>query len=126
MRLLLDTHALIYLLGPATAMRTEALDAVRNPDNVVFFSAANVWEIEIKVKLRKLTAPTSDVITMARRQGYADLAMEATHARDVGRLPLHHHDPFDRMLVAQAMAEGLTVVTRDRIFANYDVPVLPC
>ncbi|MEM1116758.1 MAG: type II toxin-antitoxin system VapC family toxin [Bacteroidota bacterium] len=126
MRLLLDTNALIYLVGEPDVMRAAARDAVRDPANAVFFSAVNVWEIEIKVKRGKLSRPAPDVIAAAARQGYAELAISARHGEASGRLPLHHRDPFDRVLIAQAQVEGLTLVTRDRAFAPYDVPVLPC
>ena len=126
MRLLLDTNALIYLVGAPDAMRAEARDAVREPANDVFFSAANVWEIEIKVAKGTLARPASDLVAAATLQGYAELAISARHGEAAGRLPTHHRDPFDRVLIAQAQAEGLTVVTRDGAFAPYDVPVLPC
>ena len=126
MRLLLDTNALIYLVGEPDAMRAEALAAVRDPANAVFFSAANVWEIEIKAKKGALARPAPDVVAAAGRQGYDELAISARHAEAAGRLPLHHADPFDRVIIAQAQAEGLTVVTRDGAFELYDVAVLPC
>lgn len=126
MRLLLDTNALIYLVGEPDAMRAEALNAVTDPANAVFFSAANVWEIEIKVTSGKLTRPAADVVAAAIRQGYAELPISARHGEAAGRLPTHHHDPFDRVIIAQALAEGFTVVTRDAVFHRYDVPVLLC
>lgn len=126
MRLLLDTNALIYLVGEPDAMRAEALEAVTDPENAVFFSAANVWEIEIKVTSGKLARPAADVIAAAVTQGYTELPILARHAEAAGRLPTHHHDPFDRVIIAQAQVEGLTVVTRDGAFAPYDVAVLPC
>lgn len=126
MRLLLDTNALIYLVGEPDEIRAEARDAITDPDNDVFFSAANVWEIEIKVKQRKLVRPAPDLISAAGRQGYAELPISARHGEAAGRLPLHHRDPFDRILIAQAQAEGLTLVTRDRAYIPYGIPVLPC
>lgn len=126
MRLLLDTNALIYLVGEPDAMRAEAREAVMDPANDVFFSAANIWEIEIKAKKGMLDRPAPDVVAAAGRQGYAELAISARHAEAAGRLPLHHADPFDRVIIAQAQAEGLTVVTRDGAFGPYDVAVFPC
>ena len=126
MRLLLDTNALIYLVGEPDAMRAEARDAVTDPANAVFFSAANVWEVEIKVAKGALARPTADLVAAARRQGYTELAISARHGEAAGRLPLYHRDPFDRVLIAQAQTEGLTVVTRDGAFGAYDVAVLPC
>lgn len=126
MRLLLDTNALVYLVGEPDSMRAEARDAVTDPENVVFFSAANVWEIEIKVTSGKLTRPAADVVGAAVQQGYTELPISARHAEAAGRLPTHHHDPFDRVIIAQALSEDLIVVTRDGVFDRYDVSVLPC
>lgn len=107
-------------------MRAEARDAIADPANEVVFSAVNVWEIEIKARAGKLVLPTDDTLAAARSLPIRELAISSDHARRAGRLPLHHRDPFDRVLVAQALAEGLTLVTRDRAFAPYGVPVLPC
>lgn len=126
MRLLLDTHALTYLLEGPERMRTEALEAIVDPGNEVVFSAANVWEIEIKAKKGSLVLSVSDTLNAARSLPITEMAISADHARRAGRLPIYHHDPFDRVLIAQAQAEGLTVVTRDRTFALYDIPLLLC
>ena len=126
MRLLLDTNALIFLLENPEWMRTEARDAISDPSNEVAFSAVNVWEIEIKVKTGKLVPPAKDALTAARSLPIGELAISSDHARRAGRLPLHHRDPFDRVLIAQAQAEGLTVVTRDGAFAPYGIAILPC
>ena len=126
MRLLLDTHALIFLLEEPERMRVEAREAIADPDNEVAFSAANVWEIEIKAKTGKLVPPAEDALSAARTLPIGELAISAEHARRAGRLPLHHADPFDRVLIAQALIEGLTLVTRDGAFGPYGVPVLPC
>lgn len=126
MRLLLDTHALIYLLGEPERLQAEARDAIADPANEVWFSAANVWEIEIKAKTGKLVPPAPDPLAAARSLPIDELAISADHARRAGRLPLHHHDPFDRVLIAQALTEGLTLVTRDGAFAPYGVAVLRC
>ena len=85
-----------------------------------------MWEIEIKAKSGKLVRPAADVVAAAGWEGYAELAISARHAEAAGRLPLHHADPFDRVVIAQARTEGLTVVTRDGAFEPYDVDVLPC
>ena len=126
MRLLLDTHALIYLLEEPEQMRSGARDAIADPANEVTFSAANVWEIEIKAKTGKLVPPADDTLAAARSLPIRELAISADHARRAGRLTRYHNDPFDRVLIAQAQVEGLTVVTRDGAFEPYDVAVLPC
>jgi PIN domain nuclease of toxin-antitoxin system len=126
MRLLLDTNALIWLLASPSRAAATARDAVTDPANEVFFSAVNVWEIEIKAAIGKLERPAPDAIVAAHAQGYAELPLTARHAAALRGLPLHHADPFDRLLIAQAQAEGLTLVTRDRAFDRYDVPTLAC
>ena len=122
MRLLLDTHTLIWwaddrpLAGAAAA-------AIRSPDNAKFVSAASIWEAEIKVQLGKLELEV-DLAAGSLAHGFEALPITFDHARAAGRLPAHHGDPFDRMLVAQAQLEGLTIVTRDPVFARYPVAVL--
>ncbi len=126
MRLLLDTHTLIFALTSKEMLKPEAVVALSNPENEVYFSAANIWEIEIKVKLGKLQRPTLRVAAAARKLGCVELPITAEHAEVAGRLELYHHDPFDRILIAQATVEGLTVVTRDRAFDEYGVSILAC
>jgi PIN domain nuclease of toxin-antitoxin system len=89
----------------------------------VFFSAASAWEIETKVNLGKLTAP-GDWLEKVEASQLAPLDISVHHAKEAGALPLHHRDPIDRMLVAQAQVEGLTIVTRDPNIPRYGVPVL--
>ena len=126
MRLLLDTHALIFLLGEPEQLKQKARDALADPGNDVYFSAANVWEIEIKAKLGKLAPPADDTLAAARSLPINELAILADHARTAGQLPTHHHDLFDRVLIAQAQVKGLTLVSRDGAFESYDVPLLRC
>jgi PIN domain nuclease of toxin-antitoxin system len=107
-----------------TRLARAADDAIDHPDNVPLVSAASVWEIAIKRGLGKLTAPDDMLEELAARDvGVLDVT--ADHAWGVSRLPRHHSDPFDRLLVAQALAEGLVLVTADPVFARYGVPVLP-
>jgi PIN domain nuclease of toxin-antitoxin system len=89
----------------------------------LFFSAASVWEIAIKRAKGKLEVPDLLLDTM-QEQGFAELKVSSRHAVRAGSLPPHHRDPFDRMLVAQAQSEGLTIVTLDPDIGAYDVPVL--
>jgi PIN domain nuclease of toxin-antitoxin system len=90
----------------------------------VFVSAASLWEIEIKRALQKLRAPEG-VQTLVDESGFEQLDITFAHAREAGRLPLLHGDPFDRMLIAQARLEGLTLATADERIERYDVAVLP-
>ena len=96
---------------------------MEDPEITLFFSAASIWEIAIKRAQGKLEVPDSLLDTMSEH-GFAELPVLSVHGIRAGALPPHHQDPFDRMIVAQAQNEGLTVVTRDRQIAAYDVPVL--
>ena len=97
--------------------------AIRDPAHAVFFSAASVWELELKAARGKLELP-EDWIEVARGRGLVELAVSASHARTSAHLPWHHRDPFDRLLVAQAQEHGLRIATRDPILGAYGVPIL--
>jgi PIN domain nuclease of toxin-antitoxin system len=122
-RLLLDTHALLWWLAD-DGLTDQARDAIADQANLVMVSAVSAWEISIKKALGKLTAP-DDLEQQMDAGGFAPLPITITHGTAAGELPQHHDDPFDRMLIAQAVAEGLTVVTHDKRFADYDVAILP-
>jgi PIN domain nuclease of toxin-antitoxin system len=122
-RLLLDTHALIWFTGEPDELRREARDAIVDADTVVV-SAASIWEISTKAALGKLRPPVDDVVGELREWGFDLLSITPAHAWAAGRLPDHHRDPFDRMLVTQAQLEGLTIVTRDPDIPRYQVAVL--
>lgn len=122
MRLLLDTHVLLWWLADRALSKAER-SAIADPTNVVMVSAANAWEISIKRALGKLTAP-DDLATQLEEGGFTALPISIDHALAAGALPRHHGDPFDRMLIAQAGVEALTIVTRDEYFSLYDVAVL--
>ncbi|MGH2869533.1 MAG: type II toxin-antitoxin system VapC family toxin [Solirubrobacteraceae bacterium] len=121
MRLLLDTQALLW----ATEDRLDprARDVITNTAEAVFVSAATIWEIEIKRALGRLRAPP-DVVQRVDESGYERLAITFEHACEAGRLPPLHGDPFDRMLVAQARLEGMTLASSDESIRRYDVSVL--
>lgn len=119
MRLLLDTHTLLWWLSDSP-LETTARDHIANPTNPVFVSAATAWEITVKQALGKLTAP-DDLASVVASGGFEVLPISFAHAVTAGRLPPHHRDPFDRLLIAQAQHEGLTLATRDPHFAAYDV-----
>ena len=122
MNLLLDTHAVIWFLGGRDELRREARDAIEGADRV-YVSAASIWEMATKVARGRLEAPP-DFPDRLLDLGMAQLALEWEHARVAGGLPLHHRDPFDRMLVAQAIVERLTIVTRDVTTGRYPVSVI--
>jgi PIN domain nuclease of toxin-antitoxin system len=96
---------------------------IADPEHAVVVSAASVWEVSIKQANGRLDAP--DDLISAIADEFTTLPMTADHAMAAGRLPAHHSDPFDRMLIAQAMLEGLTLVSVDRRFADYDIALLP-
>jgi PIN domain nuclease of toxin-antitoxin system len=120
---LLDTHALLWWFANDAALGRSARDIIAEPQNQVFVSAATAWEIEIKRQLGKLTAP-ADIEALVEEKGFARLPMSFFHGRQAGGLPLHHRDPFDRMLIAQAQAEGLELMTADPVFQAYAVRLI--
>ncbi|HSL06460.1 MAG TPA: type II toxin-antitoxin system VapC family toxin [Pseudonocardiaceae bacterium] len=124
MRLLLDTHALIWWLEGGTRLREEARAAIRSRANEVRVSSASAVEISIKVAKGKLDAP-GDLVTQMVNHGFMALPLTIEHGIAMLGFPANHGDPFDRLLIAQARCEGLTIVTRDSAFAAYDVPILP-
>ncbi|MEV7624604.1 type II toxin-antitoxin system VapC family toxin [Actinoplanes sp. NPDC089786] len=121
MSLLLDTHIALWWLADDATLAADVKDHIdREP--VVFLSAATIWEVTIKQSLGKVGPP--DLPERLRDCDLQHLAINAEHSIAAGRLPLHHRDPFARMLVAQAQTEGLTLVTRDAEIQKYDVPIL--
>lgn len=121
LKLLLDTHALIWVAKDL--LDGDSRDLIEEGSDAVFVSAASIWEIEVKRALGKLQAP-EDITKRVDESGYDRLPITFEHAREAGRLPLLHGDPFDRMLIAQARLEGLTLATADERIKRYDVPVL--
>ena len=122
MSLLLDTHVVLWWLADDPGLPEEIKDRLdHEPD--VRVSAATIWEIAIKQALGKISAP-ADLAGRVRDSGFRELPIDFTHAIAAGRLPLIHRDPFDRMLVAQARCEDLTLVTRDPHCQQYEVAIL--
>jgi PIN domain nuclease of toxin-antitoxin system len=121
--LLLDTHVVLWWLADDPSLSEEIKDRLdHEPD--VRVSAATLWEIAIKQTLGKIAAP-ADLPERVRDSGFRELPIGFSHAIAAGRLPLIHRDPFDRMLVAQARCEDLTLVTRDPRCQQYEVAILP-
>jgi PIN domain nuclease of toxin-antitoxin system len=121
--LLLDTHAVLWFLAGSDRLGEAARTAITSADRA-YVSAATIWELSVKAAQGRLEAP-SDFTNRLLEQGMLPLALEWEHARVAGGLPMHHRDPFDRMLVAQAIVERLTIVTRDADIPRYPVPVIP-
>jgi len=126
MRLLLDTHILLWALSDDPRLSPQARDLLLNPHNDIFFSAASIWEIAIKRTLRRDSMPISakQAIQMFPDAGYEELAVTGDHAALVETLPPIHTDPFDRLLVAQAMAEPMRLITHDRMVSTYSDSIL--
>ncbi len=123
MRLLLDTHVLLWWLEDPALLTAPARAAIASDKSLVFASAASAWEVAIKQARGKLSCP-DDLEAMLLANRFQALPVTVRHGLIAGRLPSHHADPFDRMLVAQAQAEGLTLVTRDPVLQQYGVTTL--
>ncbi len=123
MRLLFDTQALLALLSSDYPLSPAASDAIERPNAQLIVSVVSVWEIAIKRSIGKLKAP-DDVIERIDKAAAELLTITARHAHATGTLPLHHRDPFDRLLIAQAQLENCAILTGDHAFAAYDVPVV--
>ncbi|HOY58774.1 MAG TPA: type II toxin-antitoxin system VapC family toxin [Verrucomicrobiota bacterium] len=123
MKLLLDTQALLWWLADSAQLSEPARSAIGDGNNTVFVSAASAWEMEIKRGLGKLRTPENLQETLTQER-FVELPVRFAHTAALRALPDLHQDPFDRMLIAQATVEGLTVVTSDRTFARYQVPML--
>jgi PIN domain nuclease of toxin-antitoxin system len=124
MRLLLDTHILLWWLDDAPALPAATRRAISDVTSEIFVSVATVWEIAIKKALGKLDFPTARMSDILAEAGCLPLPVQIEHAIAAAGLPPHHGDPFDRMLVAQAQREGLTIVTVDPMIRRYAVAVL--
>jgi len=126
MRILLDTHALLWHAEGNPSLSEAAGHAIESVDNEIAVSIASIWEMAIKTGLGKLkpSKPLSVITEDVQRFGVVILPILPAHALAVEKLPMHHRDPFDRMLVAQAMAENLVLVTRDPAFEPYPVRCL--
>lgn len=123
MKLLLDTHVLLWWLADDALLQPSARDLVIKGDTEVWVSAATAWEISIKQALGKLSLP-GDLAEALAVNRFRPLAISVEHALRAGALPRHHDDPFDRMLIAQAQVEGLTLVTHDERIPRYEVSLL--
>lgn len=125
MRLLLDTHLLLWAAGPSPQLSPAARQLIEEPTHDLVVSTASLWEVAIKSALQRPDFPV-DASVFRRNllnNGYAELSVTGEHAVAVARLPLLHRDPFDRMLIAQSIVEGITLLTSDPLVAQYPAPV---
>ena len=124
MKVLLDTHILLWWLADDEHLPAGAAEAIADPDTEVVVSAASAWEISIKRAAGRLDAP-EDLVNALAANDFGTFPITADHAMAAGRLPPHHADPFDRMLIAQAQIEGITLISVDSRFSKYEVDLLP-
>jgi PIN domain nuclease of toxin-antitoxin system len=123
-KLLLDTHVLLWWLADDARLGTQARELIADPANDVLVSAVSLWEIAVKTRIGKLTASLNDILDALRTNGFIRLGLEDTHLQALMTLPLHHRDPFDHLLLAQAVAEGAMFCSGDTNAGKYGVNVI--
>lgn len=126
MKLLLDTHALLWWLADDARLGAKARARIEDPGNSVFISQVSLWEIAIKIGIGKLRVDIGAVLTAIRERGLDQLGLEPPHLTTLAALQRHHRDPFDHMLIAQAIVEGATLMSDDSRMGPYPVAVLAC
>jgi len=126
MRLLLDTHALLWWLADDDQLGPQARELIADPGNDVLVSVVSLWEIVVKVRAGKLEADISEVADAVPREGFALLDISTAHLLTLARLPMHHRDPFDHLLMAQAIEEDATFISEDRNASRYKVRLVTC
>ncbi|MPR34047.1 type II toxin-antitoxin system VapC family toxin [Salmonirosea aquatica] len=128
MNYLIDTHILIWHAEESHKLNPDVLEKIINPSNIIYVSHASFWEMTIKSMTGKLrfSTPVSEFQQLSINNDFLDLGFFFKHYSRLETLPLYHNDPFDRMLIAQAISEDLTLITQDRKFASYEslVPIL--
>lgn len=125
MRLLLDTHVFLWIVAGSGLLKSKTRKMIETADEV-FVSSASIWEIAIKVRIGKLRADPDALVSAISESGFNELPVRSAQAARVASLPLHHTDPFDRLLVAQAILEPLHFLTADASLAKYSELVVPC
>ena len=126
MKLLLDTHALLWWLSDDPKLGAAARDRIMDPANDILVSVVSLWEILVKVRAGKLEAGIEEILDEMQAQGFTLLQIAPAHLVALAALPMHHRDPFDHLLIAQAIAEKATFVSEDGYTPRYPVPWLPC
>lgn len=126
MKLLLDTHAFIWFMTGDPRLSPRVKQEMENEDAEVYLSAASVWEIAIKSGLGRLAlpVPVEDYLAEKREQGLREMSVGWNHAAAVAKLPLHHRDPFDRLLVAQSLVEDIPLASSDPELAPYGIKIV--
>lgn len=127
MRILLDTHIFLWFISRDTRLDTDLRDAIRDPKNEIYLSAISVWEAMVKYQLGKLPLPENPGTYLPKQRQLhqiASLALDEKSVVQLARLPLLHRDPFDRMLICQALENRLTIATVDPVIRSYPVSVM--
>ncbi len=126
MRLLLDTRALLWWLADDDQLGSRARELIEDPGNDVLVSVVSLWEIVVKLRVGKLEADVREVADAVPREGFARLDISTAHLLTLARLPMHHRDPFDHLLIAQAIEEDATFVSEDRNVSRDPVRLVTC
>jgi PIN domain nuclease of toxin-antitoxin system len=126
MRVLLDTHALLWWLADDGQLGPQARELIEDPGNDVLVSVLSLWEIVVKMRVGKLDADIKEIADAVRQEGFTVLDIGIAHLLTLRDLPAHHRDPFDHMLIAQAIAEDATFISEDRNTPRYPVRFVTC
>jgi PIN domain nuclease of toxin-antitoxin system len=126
MRLLLDTHALLWWLSDDDRLGAQARALIEDPGNDVLVSVVSLWEITVKARIGKLQADLREIVESVGREGFSPLDISMPHLLTLVELPKHHRDPFDHLLIAQAIAEDAAFVSDDRNAPRYEVRLVTC
>lgn len=126
MKVLLDTHTFLWWDGDPGKLSARSLEVCQNPENTLLLSTASVWEMQIKIQLGKLKTelPLADLIEQQVDNGVEILPVQISHVLELSNLPLHHRDPFDRLLISQARVEEAVFMSADPVVAQYPVKVV--
>lgn len=124
MKFLLDTHALLWWLDDDRRMGQAIRAAISDPANEVYVSVVSLWELTIKQRIGKLAVDVTEVVAALPNEGFPALGLTTDHLATLRTLSSHHRDPFDQMLIAQALTEGATFISQDRVMVRYPVQVM--
>jgi PIN domain nuclease of toxin-antitoxin system len=126
MKFLLDTHALLWWLSDDSQLGRQARELVEDPGNDVLVSMVSLWEIAVKTRIGKLQADIKEITDAVQQEGFTLLDIAVTHLLTLAGLPVHHRDPFDHLLIAQAITEGATFISENGNTARYPVRMVTC
>jgi PIN domain nuclease of toxin-antitoxin system len=125
-KVLLDTHALLWWLADDDQIGIQARDLIADPGNNILISVASLWEIVVKVRIGKLEADIEEISAAIKLNGFTLLTIDPAHLRTLAGLPMHHRDPFDHLLIAQAIAEEAIFLSEDQNTPKYSVQTIRC